>query len=202
MHELRAASDEQLLASAADGSRDAFAELVARYDRGLKAVLASSLQDPQRAEDLSQEVWIKIFAALPRFELRGAVRAWIFSVGLNHLRDALRLRDRRARRMAFEGEARVEQLPHAEAALPAERREEQARVQAAIARLDEPFRTALTLVDILGLSYPEAAASLGCRLGTLKSRVHRARLAFRDAYLASGWLPRRAEPSALRETPS
>src|SRR5262245_579781 len=180
MNDDRQASDQALAMQAAGGAREAFAELVARHTRGLHAVLHAALRDRHRSEDLAQEVWIKVFGALPRYRPAGSFRSWLYSIALNHLRDALR--SGRARQPAPTpdvGGLVDEEGPH-----PAERRDEARRVQRVVAGLDEPFRTALTLVDLAGLSYDEAATASACSLGTIKSRVHRARLAFRDAWLA------------------
>lgn len=174
------ASDQDLALQAAGGGREAFAELVARHARGLHCVLRAALRDRHRSEDLAQEVWIKVFGALPRYSPTGSFRSWLYSIALNHLRDALRTG--RARRPPPMPD--VEGLIDEEARQPAERRDEARRVQRVVADLDEPFRTALTLVDLAGLSYADAAEACGCSLGTVKSRVHRARLAFRDAWLA------------------
>ena len=174
------ASDQALALQSAAGGREAFAELVARHTRGLHCVLHAALRDRHRSEDLTQEVWIKVFGALPRYRPAGSFRSWLYSIALNHLRDALR--SGRARQPPPTPD--VEGLVDEEARQPAERRDEVRSVRLVVAGLDEPFRTALTLVDLAGLSYAEAAATSGCSLGTVKSRVHRARLAFRDAWLA------------------
>lgn len=186
------ASDQDLALQAAGGGREAFAELVARHARGLQTVLQAALRDRDRSEDLAQEVWIKVFGALPRYRPAGSFRSWLYSIALNHLRDALR--SGRARRPPPTSE--VEALIDDEARQTAERRDEARRVQRVVADLDEPFRTALTLVDLAGLSYAEAAAACGCSLGTVKSRVHRARLAFRDA-----WIARKAPIRPARTSP-
>lgn len=176
----RQASDQVLAVQAAGGGREAFEELVARHARGLHCVLHAALRDRHRCEDLVQEVWIKVFGALPRYRPAGSFRSWLYSIALNHLRDALR----GGRVRSSPATPDVEGLIDEDARQPAERRDEVQRVQRVVAGLDEPFRTALTLVDLAGLSYAEAAETCGCSLGTVKSRVHRARLAFRDAWLA------------------
>ncbi len=171
--------DDVLAAEAASGGREAFAELVARYAPRVVAVLRQRVGDGHLAEDLAQEVWIKAHGGLGRLERGAAFRPWLFAVALNHARDALRSRSR----------GKVLYLPDVSAHAPVvgpdrapETDDERRRVERALGRLDEPFRTALALVDLGGLSYAEAAASAGCELGTMKSRVHRARRAFRDAW--------------------
>ena len=210
-------ADDELVARAAAGERAAFAELVARHGGGLRAVLAASVRDEHRAEDLAQEVWIKVFGALPRFRPRGSVRSWLFSIALNHLRDDARRRAVRERHLVLVDDGERPE-PAAEPTAPeAERRDEQRRVRRALARVDEPFRTALALVELAGCSYAEAAAGLGCSVGTVKSRVHRGRRAFRDAWLRADpapsltpapgdaapadWPPSGIEPGAPEDLP-
>lgn len=95
----------------------------------------------------------------------------------------------------------LELAPASERYNPSGRVEEVAAIDAALQAVPEPFGAALHLVDVVGTSYQEAADSLGCSLGTVKSRVNRGRLAFRDLYLKfSGDAPRRA--SRARSEPS
>ncbi len=188
-------SDEGLVGRAASGERAAFAELVARYAPAVRNVLRSRVGDAHWAEDLSQEVWIKVHGALASFAGRGAFRPWLFAIALNHARDALRSKLRRRPRFVQElelGEGAgggigggTGDLEDSEPAPDGhmDRREQAQLVAAALKDIQEPFRTALSLVELGGLSYAEAAATSECSLGTVKSRVHRARRLFRDAFL-------------------
>jgi RNA polymerase sigma-70 factor (ECF subfamily) len=131
-----------------------------------------------------------VFRALPRFRPEGSFRSWLFSIALNHVRDAARS-ERRSRVVYFD------EFRFAPAASgkhdPRGRTEEKAVIENAMREVTEPFRSAVILVDVMQLSYEEAAESLGCRVGTVKSRVNRGRLAFRDEYerLSSGATQRR-----------
>jgi RNA polymerase sigma-70 factor (ECF subfamily) len=179
MESLLDRSDEALASAARDGERPAFEALVRRYASHLLAVVLRQVADDHRAADLVQEIWIKVYRALPRWQPAGSFRSWLFSIALNHVRDARRA-DRRAAVVQ-----RDDFRQHAAAPGPdaASRSEEKERVARALAKVSEPFRTAVMLVDLLQLSYEEAATSLDCRVGTVKSRVNRGRLQFRDEFL-------------------
>lgn len=191
--------DEELARAAGRGSLCAFEALVRRYGPGIDALLARSLRDAHLAEDTAQEVWMKVHAALPRYEPRGSFRSWLYSVTLNHVRDVARRRGR-GRLVLVESppEAVAPRAPD-----PLVQGEERARLERALDQLPEPFRTAVQLVDVLTLSTAEAAQAMGCALGTIKSRVHRGRLLFREQLEppAPLELPR-AEARAARETRS
>jgi RNA polymerase sigma-70 factor (ECF subfamily) len=169
-------ADEEHALRAAAGAADSFEALVERYGARLLALLERQTGEHHVALDLAQEVWIKVFRSLDRFRAGAAFRPWLFTIALNHLRDAQR-RAGRSRVVSMEDHR------HAAADDPRPLRDERAAIAQALGRVDEPFRTALGLVDVGGLTYEEAAATLACAVGTVKSRVHRGRLSFRDHYL-------------------
>lgn len=175
----RDSSDDELAASAAAGDRDAFEVLVRRYGPHLQGVVDHQVRDPHRGLDLAQEIWLKVFRALPRFRPEGSFRSWLFSIALNHVRDSERA-ERRSR-VVYLDEFRSPPSTSAKHD-PRGRTEEKAVIESALQGVLEPFRSAVILVDVMQLSYEEAANSLGCRVGTVKSRVNRGRLAFRDEY--------------------
>ncbi len=171
--------DEDLALAAGAGARDAFEALVTRYGAVLLAVVEKQVDDHHLAHDLAQEIWIKAFRALPRWQPDGSFRSWLFSVALNHVRDERRKRSRS--RVIYLDEFRAP--PAAPTSVdPRGRAEEHAAIASALLRVPEPFRTAVHLVDVVGLSYDEAARTLACAIGTVKSRVNRGRLSFRDEY--------------------
>lgn len=165
------------LSAAAAGSRPAFERLVRHFGAGVLALASRRASDRHRAEDLAQEIWIKVFGALPRWRAGSSGRAWIFSIALNHLRDAHR-RDA-AHPVVFLEDFRAE---HEQSTSPIEEMDQRASVQAALGAVTEPYRSALMLVDQLGLDYSEAATALACPVGTLRSRVHRGRAQFREHF--------------------
>jgi RNA polymerase sigma-70 factor (ECF subfamily) len=177
--------DEELAGRSAAGdpdARGAFEALVHRYGGVLLGVVERQVGDHHLAHDLAQEIWIKVFRSIGRFRPEGSFRSWLFTIALNHVRDALRGQGRE--RVVFMDEFPT--APSAPGADPSGPTEERAAIEACLARVPEPFRSALTLVDVLELSYEEAAASLTCAVGTVKSRVNRGRFAFRDLYTRLG----------------
>ncbi len=181
-----AASDEALALVAGeqvDGSREAFELLVERYGSRIRAVIEKQVGDHHLAMDLTQDVWIRVHRALPRFRPArdgGHFRSWLFSIALNLVRDRQRSRKWRQSRVTA---SQSELSPASERYNPSGRVEELAAIDKALHAVPEPFGTALHLVDVIGHSYQEAADCLECSVGTVKSRVNRGRLAFRDLYL-------------------
>lgn len=199
-------SDEELarvasgLGAGGPGARDAFRELVERYGASLVAVLEPRAGDPHAARDLAQEVWIKVLRGLERWRPGHSFRSWLFSIALNHARDASRRAGRRGAEERLERRHGATAAPErSDPAAELAARDEAARVRAALARVSEPYRTALALVDVAGLGYADAARSLACSVGTLKSRVHRGRLAFREIWERDDTPrpPRPARPRSL-----
>lgn len=172
--------DDALAVAAASGARAAFEQLVERYGAPVLAVVEKQVGEHHTALDLSQEIWIKVFRALPRFQPGGSFRSWLFSIALNHVRDSRRRQQRS--RVVFIDEYRTPP-PAPRKDDPRGRTEERAAIESAIGQVPEPFRSAVMLVDVMELSYEEAARSLSCAVGTVKSRVNRGRFAFRDVYL-------------------
>jgi len=186
-------SDERLAQRARGGERDAFEQLVHRYGNAVHAVVEKQVQDHHLALDLAQDVWIKVFRALCRWKPSGSFRSWLFSIALNHVRDDRR---RQSRHNVVYLE-RFRSHPSApRAADPKGRAEEHAVIHQCMREVGEPYRTALYLVDMVGLSYEEAAHSLSCATGTVKSRVSRGRFAFRDHYVRLAGEPEAPESTS------
>jgi len=175
-----AASDEDLAGRAADGDLVAFERLVERFGAAVIAALERLIGDHHLALDAAQEVWVKVHRHLHRYQRGARVRPWLFAIALNHGRDLCRKRGRRPDASASE------ELDHGLRAPrgvePTARVFERGAIASALGALDERFREALVLVDAMGLGYDEAAESLGVSLGTVKSRVHRGRVAFRELW--------------------
>lgn len=171
-------SDEQLARAAAGGSRRAFEGLVDRYAGAVARVLGDRLGDRDRAEDLTQDVWVRVLRGLSGWRPGRGFRSWLFGIALNAARDEERRRGRSP--VAFV--ERVPDAPETSGRFEREDVELDADVERALAAVPEPFRTALALVDREQLDYDEVAASLGCAVGTVKSRVSRGRTAFREAW--------------------
>jgi RNA polymerase sigma-70 factor (ECF subfamily) len=149
---------------AVPGSLDAF--IRSSYEPVWR--LCEALVDRQTADDLTQETFIKAVGAIRRFRGDASARTWILSIARHTCMDELRTRNRRQRRATAMSAAVAEN-----ARLPDPGEEISARDL--LARLDVDRRTAFTLTQLLGLTYEEAAATCGCPIGTIRSRVARAR---------------------------
>ena len=133
--------------------------------------LCSALGDRDTADDLTQETYLRAFAALHRFEGRSAVRTWLLGIARRVCADAVR--SRRRRRLSLVREEReLETLAPAPAGDPVG---DGAGVADLLARLDADRREAFVLTQLLGLPYADAAEVAGCPVGTIRSRVARAR---------------------------
>jgi RNA polymerase sigma-70 factor, ECF subfamily len=128
--------------------------------------LCAALGDRQAADDLTQETYLRAFGSLHRFAGRSSVRTWLLAIARRVCADALRTRRRRP--------SLVDAAPPEVADGP-DRVGEQAAVADLLHRLDADRREAFALTQLLGLSYAEAAEVAGCPVGTIRSRVARAR---------------------------
>ncbi len=161
---------ERVAAAAVDGDPLAAATLV-RATQSDVWRLCAALGDRDTADDLTQETYARAFAALHRFEGRSSLRTWLLSIARRVCADAVRSR-RRRRLTLVRDDADLETLAPADTA---DRVGEGAAVTDLLARLDPERREAFALTQLLGLSYAEAAEVAGCPVGTIRSRVARAR---------------------------
>jgi RNA polymerase sigma-70 factor (ECF subfamily) len=161
---------DRIAADAAGGDPLAAAALV-RATQSDVWRLCAALGDPRSADDLTQETFLRAFGALHRFEGRSSVRTWLFGIARHVCADALR--SRRRRRLTL-----VRDIADLEAAGPpaaADSVADGVAVTDLLARLDTDRREAFVLTQLLGLSYADAAEVAGCPVGTIRSRVARAR---------------------------
>jgi RNA polymerase sigma-70 factor (ECF subfamily) len=169
--------DDLTLARARAGDEAALTALVERYQRRVYALVGRMLAGrPQQIDDLAQEVFVKVLIGLPRFDPRGPARlsSWILTVATRACLDVLK-----ARRPL------VEELPES---LPspsnpegeAAHRQVGRRVEAAMAQLPEDMRAVIILRAYHDFDYDEIAAALGVEVGTVKSRLGRARVALKE----------------------
>jgi len=157
-----------LLLAAAGGDRMALASFVRRTQADVWRFMAH-LVDPASADDLTQELYVRALGSVPGFRGDSSARTWLLSVARRVAADEIRRRQRRRRRLADShpyAEAQVETEP--DATVDVELRE-------LVAGLDEDRRAAFVLTQLLGLSYAEAAVACGVAVGTIRSRVSRAR---------------------------
>jgi RNA polymerase sigma-70 factor (ECF subfamily) len=183
-----ASADWALVQQCAAGDEDACARLVTDYQRMVYQLGLHLLRDPQEALDLSQEVFLRVFRTLPKFRGQASLRTWIYRIVINQASNRQRWWRRRHRAQqvplddstALPGQLAESRL----SAMPdqvAEQRETADRVWAALDSLCFDQRTVILLREIEGLSYEEIAESLGVAVGTVKSRLARARQELRQA---------------------
>jgi RNA polymerase sigma-70 factor, ECF subfamily len=168
--------DEALLERARRGDRDAFASIVNRHQDELYTMALRLLGTPHDAADVVQETFLRAYSRLP--DLRGpTVRAWLFRVALNCAHDVQRRAVRRPAQPLEDAEGHVVELP--DPALGPEAsalaRERLAAIRHALELLPSDFRAAVVLRDVNDLSYEEMADALRIPIGTVKSRLSRAR---------------------------
>jgi len=169
--------DKALVTRLRAGDEAAFREVVEAHRDRILTVITRVVGSGADAEDLAQETFLKAFGAIDRFDGRSALFTWLYRIAVNTARD---WNDHRRRRPAvpLEGEHGPVVDPVAPDGSPqdaAMRREERAAVRRALARLPEPFRTTLVLREMEGLPYEEIAETLGISIGTVESRIFRAR---------------------------
>ncbi len=180
-------TDEELLLAYRDhGDRQAFDELVYRYEAELYNYLRNYLGDAQMAEDAFQNTFLQVHLKCGQFERGRRVRPWLYAVAVNQAIDAHR-RGRRHRLLSLERRSGAENAPEDAATLtdivhgvetdPAgamAAAEQGASLRQAVDRLPEALRQTVLLVYYQGLRYREAAEVLGVPVGTVKSRLHAA----------------------------
>lgn len=176
-------SDHELMARCAKGEESSFEELVRRYQQPIVDYLSRLLGNGARAEELGQEVFIRVFRHRSSYTQEAGFSTWCYTIATNLARDERRMLRRRP---SSSGDSPLEFLPSDadDPARSAQNLETRLLVQRALERLPEHFREALVLRDLQGCSYQEISAALGMELGTVKSRINRARMAFKDVYLA------------------
>ena len=161
-----------LLQRAQAGDERAFSQLVQQYQAPLLAYILRIVGgDRALAEDLCQDVFLRVYQALSSFSLRSSFTTWLFQVAKHRVYDELRAQDRRVRPTVD-----LDACPWVASGDRSERQvEDMAAVWAAIAALPVDLRMALVLRDVVGLSYLEIADVLDATLATVKWRIYRAR---------------------------
>ena len=179
------ASDLSLVQRAQKGEAGAFDALVRRYQHKVVKLVMRYVRNQTEAEDIAQEAFIKAYRALPRFRGDSAFYTWLYRIAINTAKNALAARARNPvqfdldRGNGDEGEApgdlqdRMTDTATPEALALTE--EIRATVTAAIEQLPEDLRTAIMLRELEGLSYEEIATAMDCPVGTVRSRIFRAR---------------------------
>lgn len=178
-------SEKELIRLLKKGDRDAFNILIEEYQTKVINIAYGMLSDTDDAMDASQEVFINIFRSIDNFKENSSLSTWIYRICANVCKDFLRKRMRTTKTVSIYGtgdeESEIIQIPD-DAYTPEERSEQselQAQIRKAMDELGEEYRTVLVLCDIEGMSYDDIAQILKCPVGTIKSRINRARQALR-----------------------
>ena len=179
--------DRQLVERAQRGDKHAFELLVHKYQRKLGRLLARFIRDPAEVEDVTQEAFIKAYRALPAFRGDSAFYTWLYRIGINTAKNYLMALGRRAPTSTeveaeeAEGLEDGEQLRDINTPESVLLSAEIARtVNATIEELPEELRTAIQLREIEGMSYEDIARIMDCPIGTVRSRIFRAREAIAE----------------------
>lgn len=174
--------DQALVERAQQGDKQAFGLLVSKYQRKLGRLLSRLIRDPAEVEDVTQEAFIKAYRALPSFRGDSAFYTWLYRIGVNTAKNYLVSQGRRAptttefdseEAESFEEGDQLRDINTPEHLLLSKQIGE--TVNAAMEALPDELRTAIMLRELEGLSYEEIAAIMDCPIGTVRSRIFRAR---------------------------
>jgi RNA polymerase sigma-70 factor (ECF subfamily) len=174
--------DQQIVERVQRGDKRAFDLLVTKYQRKIFRLLSRLIRDPAEIEDVAQEAFIKAYRALPNFRGESAFYTWLYRIAINTAKNHLVSQGRRAPTSTETEIEDAETFEEADAlrevntpdAMMMSRQVGEA-VNRAIDRLPEDLRNAIVLREIEGLSYEEIAESMNCPIGTVRSRIFRAR---------------------------
>jgi RNA polymerase sigma-70 factor (ECF subfamily) len=179
--------DQQLVERAQRGEKQAFELLVSKYQRKLARLLSRFIRDSTEVEDVTQEAFIKAYRALPSFRGDSAFYTWLYRIGINTAKNYLVALGRRAPTMTEVDNEEAEDIEVGEQLKDMNTPEHQMMtrqiaetVNSTLQELPEELRTAITLREIDGLSYEEIAQIMNCPIGTVRSRIFRAREAIAD----------------------
>lgn len=174
-------ADEQLVERVQQGDKRAFEVLVLRYQHRIYSLVSRFIRDPDEVQDVVQEAFIKAYRAFGAFRGDSAFYTWLYRIAINTAKNHLVSRSRRPPGADvdvedaeyLEGAGALRDIADPESQLVTEQLRQ--AVDAAIRRLPEDLRTALSLREFEGLSYEEIAEVMRCPVGTVRSRIFRAR---------------------------
>lgn len=162
--------DRAVLRRAQRGDEQAFALIVRSHERLVFTYVLRIVGDRALAEDLTQEIFLRIYQGLPRFSLRSTFTTWLFQVAKNRVLDELRAIERRPRGVNIDDVPPLELVDQ-----PFDRAGTIDALWSSIGALNADLKTALLLRDVVGLSYAEIADALEITLATVKWRIFKAR---------------------------
>jgi RNA polymerase sigma-70 factor, ECF subfamily len=181
-------ADEEIVARCCSGDREAFAKLVLKYQSRVLTLATRILDNRSEAEDIAQDIFVKVFQSLHDFRGTSRFSTWLYRITVNHCLNHLRRRTRQLQTLVVtDAEEWMQESAASNPHKTLERKERWALVQAKLQLLSPEHRTIILLRDFEGLSYEEIAEVLQLEDGTVKSRLHRARMelkALLEPYLA------------------
>jgi len=174
-------SDQELVARVQERDRSAFDLLVIKYQQKVASLISRYIRDPSEVVDVAQEVFLKAYRALPGFRGESAFYTWLYRIAINTVKNYLVAQGRRPPGDDVEAEVAermeigrcLQELGTPEHHLLS--MEIAKKVQGALDELPEDLRTAIVLRELEGLSYEEIANAMDCPIGTIRSRIFRAR---------------------------
>jgi RNA polymerase sigma-70 factor, ECF subfamily len=184
------ATDHDLIALAASGSEKAYRELLDRYQRPVFSLIYRMVRDREKAEDLAQETFVKVFNHIDSFNPKYKFSSWIFKIASNLTIDAIRKKDLET--VSLDGSRNASTPDEIDATrITVESRDENPEefleakelgeeIERAIGELRPEYRTAILLRHVEGRPYEEIAEIMGVPLGTVKTYIHRARGELRE----------------------
>jgi RNA polymerase sigma-70 factor (ECF subfamily) len=173
--------DARLVEEARSGDRDAFGELVLRYEQRLMRVILQFVHDSEQARDLAQETFLRVFQRLDQFDASRRFGPWMFRIGVNLTLDFLRKRKRRIRWSLFSEHA-GDKLPDPATPDPRAALDVSQEVRSVIDQIPENYRSVLVLRDLEGFSTSEIAAILNRKEATIRWRLAEARDRFQGLW--------------------
>lgn len=184
--------EERLIERLRQRDEGAFNELVRLHQASVFRQLLRVIGDPAEAEDLAQEVFVTVFKAIDTFRGDSRLATWIHRIAQNHARNRLKYHGRHKRR----GDAPLEETTEEAVAVPetgsrlprpdhqVEAHQAEVQIRIAITQLEPEQRTLIVLRDLENLTYEEIQEQTGLPSGTVKSRLHRARVALQERFRA------------------
>ncbi|HEV2491054.1 MAG TPA: sigma-70 family RNA polymerase sigma factor [Candidatus Acidoferrales bacterium] len=180
--------DRELVRLAQKGTASAFEELVRRHQQRILAVVGGILRRREDVEDVAQQVFLKAYVSINRFDMRSAFSTWLYKIAVNECWDYLR--KKKVRPLSYEADLSEEQARHVEqfvssdgeAHNPSERAELREIVERLLSELSEEDRVMLVLKEAQGFPVEEIGGMLGLNVNTVKVRLFRARRKLAKAY--------------------
>lgn len=184
--DLQDVRDEELIVLVQNGQKRAFDEIVARYKGRLFSFILRMVKDPSLAEELTQETLIRVYIHATKYREIAKFSTWVFTIATNLVRNKMRQRSRRPHLISLNPAPEDDEIPvdpadqEADPTREIQREELAVLINAATAKIPEKYRIPFLLREVDQLSYEEIQQVTGLKLGTVRSRINRARSRFRQ----------------------